>query len=279
MRIEEIPIEKIEVDDNQPRKDMVYIGELANSILKEGLINPIDVLKINGKYKIIDGERRFRAILLLKRKTINCIVRTKVKDTFVRQLIVDFHKEKLNIVEQAEAIQKLEDGGYSLQEIRQLLGLGKSKFQTLKKILRFNGNTKKLIKEGSLTQSIINNISMDLLNKNKEDEIIKAILEKKAKSRYQVEKIILEKSDIRFMVNEYLSDAYVFELKTTNFNKEIRENKEFIDRTIEKTITSNSNQLESELLLLKSRLVSIMEKLNERKNILNNEKQKVTTSK
>lgn len=269
MHVQKIKLSQIEVDKGQPRKDIINVGELASSINKEGLMSPIEVIDLgNSKYRIIDGERRFSAYKLLKKEEIDCIIKSEIKNVFIRQLISDFHKEKLNLVEQADAIKKLEDEGYNLEDIKMLLGIGTTKFQTLKKVLRFNGNTRQLIKEGTITQNIINNISMNDLDENKEDQIINEVVQKKAKSKYQISKIILERSNIRYIVNKYLTDSYVFEKRTCDFNKKLEENKKLIDKAISEIIKSNSNELERELSKLKFKVESIWEELQKRKKLV-----------
>ena len=266
MEIKKIKISQIEFDDNQPRKDIVNVGELSNSINKEGLMTPIELLDLgNDKYKVIDGERRLRACILLKYEEIDAIIKNKIKNVFIRQLISDFHKEKLNLNEQAEAVNKLENDGLNLEEIRLLLGIGKTKFQLLKKVLRFNPDTKRLITEGKLTTNIINNISFNDLDAGKENEIIKEIIDKKAKSKYQISKIILERSNVRYIVNKYLTDSYVFEKKTSDFNDKLMQQKRLIEDTIRITIKSNDNSLEQEIRLVKGRLESILQSIEQRK--------------
>lgn len=102
IKITEIPIQQISTKKNQPRKRMDKISELAVNIKKNGLINPISVEKTEeNKYKIISGERRYRAMTFLKWKTIPCIVRNRTK---YDSLAENFCREDLNIIEKARAI-------------------------------------------------------------------------------------------------------------------------------------------------------------------------------
>ncbi|TGL58657.1 ParB/RepB/Spo0J family partition protein [Leptospira ognonensis] len=72
----DIPVSEITVKEN-PRKQFndITIRELAESISAYGLLQPIVVRKKDGKYELINGERRLRAHLLLKRKTIIAIIK------------------------------------------------------------------------------------------------------------------------------------------------------------------------------------------------------------
>lgn len=71
--IKEILIDKIKPDKNQPRKtfDEEELKNLANSIIENGLLQPIEIDEEN---MIIDGERRWRAHKIAKKKTIRCVV-------------------------------------------------------------------------------------------------------------------------------------------------------------------------------------------------------------
>ena len=108
MKVELLSIKRIQFDPNQPRKEFESIQELARSIEVEGVIQPIEVTREkNGYFMVVDGERRLRACIFLNEDTIPCIIREKIDDRFIRQLVTDFHKKKLTLMEQADSIQKL----------------------------------------------------------------------------------------------------------------------------------------------------------------------------
>ena len=66
--IRNIPIDKINANIMQPRKDFGELKELADSIKEKGIIEPILVRPINGRFEIIAGERRYRAAKLVNLK-------------------------------------------------------------------------------------------------------------------------------------------------------------------------------------------------------------------
>ena len=77
MEMVDLPLNLIDEDKDQPRNqfDDEAIQELMNSIAELGLLSPIKVRKLdNGRYKIIYGNRRYKASKNLDRKTIPCIV-------------------------------------------------------------------------------------------------------------------------------------------------------------------------------------------------------------
>lgn len=105
MELREISLKNLFPDQNQPRKNF-EIETLAEAIQKNGIV-PIEVVPEGNKYKIVDGERRFRACKKLNLETIPCLVTEKRDNTLERQLVLDFHKEHFNPVEKARALKKL----------------------------------------------------------------------------------------------------------------------------------------------------------------------------
>ncbi len=107
MQIISVPINKIKPDPNQPRQTLDHdkIGEMAQSIITEGVINPIE---IDSKNFIITGELRWRAARVAKLKEVPCKV-LKIADTerFRRQVIENIHHNTMSDWDTAKAIEKL----------------------------------------------------------------------------------------------------------------------------------------------------------------------------
>jgi len=265
LEVRKIRIEDIEFDENQPRKDIAKIGELAESILKEGLIQPLEVQDLgNGRYRLIDGERRLRALKLIKKEEVECIVKRRVKNAFVRQVIGDFQKEKLNLVEQSNAIVKLEEEGYDRRQIMHLLGIKNTKYATLKKIQGLNDNTKELIIAGKITANVIHNLTKHELASSKEDEIMQDIVRNRRTSQYQIDKTVLERQNIRYVINRYLSDSYVFEKKTEEVNVRLRDDDKVIDMETRNALKSNDGNLRRELETLRNRIDAVLDLMKKR---------------
>ena len=110
---EEIQINKIEINKNQPRKSFneEKIKELSLSIKQHGIIQPITVRRIdNDKFQLISGERRFRASKLIGIKTIPAFIRdTDDKNLLELALIENIQRENLNSIEIAISYKKLID--------------------------------------------------------------------------------------------------------------------------------------------------------------------------
>ncbi|MBO7112610.1 MAG: ParB/RepB/Spo0J family partition protein [Bacteroidaceae bacterium] len=109
--INEIPLEQIHANPDQPRRDFDKEGleELAKSLREIGIIQPITLRKVKeGDYQIIAGERRFRAAGLAGLKTIPAYIRTADDENVMAMaLIENVQREDLNSMEVALACQNL----------------------------------------------------------------------------------------------------------------------------------------------------------------------------
>lgn len=108
--VENISMSLIAPNPFQPRKefDGESIDELASSIQKNGLIQPLVVRPYQSYYQIITGERRFKACQLLEWSNIPCIVQ-EVSDAemAIMALIENLQRENLSPVEEAQAYRQL----------------------------------------------------------------------------------------------------------------------------------------------------------------------------
>ena len=122
----EIPLDKIDRNDEQPRKnfDEVAMNELVNSIRIHGVITPIILVEKGDRYMIIAGERRWRASKRAGLKTIPAIVR-KYTTQQIREisLIENIQREDLNPIETANAIKQLMDEcNYTQEQVAERIG-------------------------------------------------------------------------------------------------------------------------------------------------------------
>ncbi len=107
MEIKQIPIDKIKLDKNQPRQtiDQNKVKEMAQAIITEGVINPIE---LDEKFFIITGELRFRASKLAGLKTVPCkILKINPTTRFRRQVIENLSHNTMTDWDTAKAIKKL----------------------------------------------------------------------------------------------------------------------------------------------------------------------------
>ena len=118
--INEVPIDQIEANPDQPRRefDSVALEELANSIMQLGLVQPITVRQLaEHKFQIIAGERRWRASQLAGLTAIPAYIRT-IKDENVMELalVENIQREDLNAIEIALAYEHLQEKSGLTQE-------------------------------------------------------------------------------------------------------------------------------------------------------------------
>ncbi len=132
-----LPLSEIDVDPNQPRRlfPAESLEELAASIREYGVMNPILVAPTaGGTYRIVAGERRYRACKLIGLDNIPAIIETqeegKESSTLAKQLVENLQREDLSPIERATAMGQLRDSyGWSVREIASKLGASKSLVQ------------------------------------------------------------------------------------------------------------------------------------------------------
>ncbi len=94
--------------------------KLMDSINDEGLMTPIVVRKINEKYEIIDGHRRFEAFKRLNKGSIECLVAEyDEKQAQAFSIIGNLHRKNLSTIEQAIAFKKILDSG-AFRDVKEL---------------------------------------------------------------------------------------------------------------------------------------------------------------
>lgn len=110
--VRSIPIDQIDRNPEQPRKlfDDEQLEELKESILAHGVLEPIIVRPIEGRYEIVVGERRWRAAKLAGLESIPAAVRPlSDREAMEMALVENLQREDLNPIEEAEAYKRLMD--------------------------------------------------------------------------------------------------------------------------------------------------------------------------
>lgn len=157
MDIIEIVTDLIDEDTDQPRYqfDEEALQELMRSIEEIGLLSPIKVRTTsNGRYKIIYGNRRYKASKMLGRPTIPCIVSTVTDEMeiYLEQIAENLTREGFSPIEEAEAFNKLLNDSKFKSSTKFLSGkLGKPESYIKNKceLLKFGNAVKKLIVGGT----------------------------------------------------------------------------------------------------------------------------------
>ncbi|XEC94359.1 ParB/RepB/Spo0J family partition protein [Paenibacillus tarimensis] len=157
MDIIDIAIEFIDEDQDQPRYqfDEESLQELMNSIGELGLLSPIKVRSTNdGRYKIIYGNRRYKACQALGLRTIPCIVSaaTDELEIYLEQIAENLTREGFSPIEEAEAFHKLMNDprfNSSTKYLSSKLGKPEAYIKNKCDLLKFGNAVKKLIVSGT----------------------------------------------------------------------------------------------------------------------------------
>lgn len=139
--INEIPIEQIEANPNQPRRefDETALNELATSIREIGIIQPITLHQVSAnRYQIIAGERRWRASQRAGLKSIPAYIRTLDDASIMEMALVEnIQREDLNAIEVALAYQQLMEGeGMTQEKVSTRVGKSRTAVTNYLRLLR-----------------------------------------------------------------------------------------------------------------------------------------------
>ena len=127
-RIRMIGLDKIDPSARQPRNELGDMKDLIASIKEKGILEPILVRPVEGRYEIIAGERRFRASKKLRLKEIPCI-EMDVEDSEAMEisLIENIQRKDLDVFEEAEGLKALSEiYKYNHAEIAEKIGKSRS---------------------------------------------------------------------------------------------------------------------------------------------------------
>ena len=154
--IQEISVGELDPNPDQPRKtfDDESIAQLSESIRDQGVLQPLLVVATpGGRYRIIAGERRYRAGRMAGLETLPCIV----KDIDVVQqmeiaLIENLQREDLNPLEAAKGINALmKQYGYTQEKVSTRLGKSRPAVANLLRLLSLPEEVTEMVRDGRLT--------------------------------------------------------------------------------------------------------------------------------
>lgn len=154
--VQQIKITEIEPNADQPRKkfDEDKLEELASSIKRYGVIQPIIVMPKDGYYQIVAGERRWRAAKKAGLTEMPCLVRTKTEqENREIALIENIQRENLNPIEKARGLRRLlDDYGLSQQQLADKLGMSRSGLTNNVRILNLDPRVIDLVLEHNFSE-------------------------------------------------------------------------------------------------------------------------------
>lgn len=156
-KLQEIRLNQIEPDPAQPRRQFeeTALQELASSIKIHGVVQPLVLIKNNGTFTIVAGERRYRAAKLAGLKTVPCIVRSlSAQHRLEISLIENLQRRDLNPLETATAYLKLrEQFNLTLEQIgRRVGGVSTAAVSNKLRLLKLPKMLQQLIFDGQLSE-------------------------------------------------------------------------------------------------------------------------------
>jgi ParB family transcriptional regulator, chromosome partitioning protein len=153
-----VPLEKIERDPLQPREDFdpAQIERLAESLKRDGLLQPITVLwsEEAGRYRIVTGERRFKAAQLAGWEAIGCNVLEHPlapDELLALQCVENLMREDLKPIEQARAFRTLLTvNGWSITRLAGNMGISQSAVSQSLRLLDLPATVQASVESGDL---------------------------------------------------------------------------------------------------------------------------------
>lgn len=154
-RVKELAIDRIDPNPYQPRTefDREHLKELATSIKRHGVLQPVVVRRVGDRYQLVIGERRLRAARIAGKATIPSIVRELEQSQSLKYaLLENLQREDLNPIEEARGYSTLMDEfGLTAPEISGILGKNRSTITNTVRLLTLPGQVIELISSGKLT--------------------------------------------------------------------------------------------------------------------------------
>ncbi|MFT4886836.1 MAG: ParB family chromosome partitioning protein [Pseudohongiellaceae bacterium] len=153
--LKHVPIELIQRGKYQPRTDMheEALEELANSIKKQGIMQPIVIRPISAdRYEIIAGERRWRACQIAGLDTIPALIKPVGDEAAIAMsLIENIQRENLNPIEEAMALKRLQDEfELTQQEVADAVGKSRASVTNLIRLIGLSIDVRKMLEHGDL---------------------------------------------------------------------------------------------------------------------------------
>lgn len=151
----EVPIQRVRVNPFQPRRrfDDDALDDLAESIRRNGLLQPLIVRPVGDAYEIVAGERRWRALKRLGHDRVPIIVRELSDDQMlVLALVENLQRENLSPLEEAAGYRQLiEEFDLTQEEVGRHVGRDRSTVANALRLLTLPDSVRELIQAGALS--------------------------------------------------------------------------------------------------------------------------------
>ena len=150
-----VPIEEIAPNPDQPRRHFAdeALAALADSVRRHGLLQPLVVRRVAGRYELLAGERRLRAATRAGLARVPVVVReARAEDRLELALIENVQRENLTPLEEAEAYRQLIDAhGFTQEEIAERVGKSRPAIGNALRLLGLPDAVKAMLESGELS--------------------------------------------------------------------------------------------------------------------------------
>ncbi|MBQ3440800.1 ParB/RepB/Spo0J family partition protein [Candidatus Saccharibacteria bacterium] len=185
--LKQLKLKEVFPDEEQPRRDFSpeAIDALAASIKEHGVLQPIVVTKEDGKYKIVAGERRWRAAKIAGLDKIPAIVRTLDSQNRLEiSIIENAQREDLNPIELATAYAKLKSQfNLSDEDIAAKVGKSEITIQNTIRLLNLPDDIKHIMVKEKLTEGVMRPLV------NRDEETIRKLVPKIVEEGWTARKV------------------------------------------------------------------------------------------
>lgn len=201
-RVQKLLIADISPNPDQPRKeiDPEALAELTESVKTHGVLQPIIVVRLEKGYRIVAGERRWRAAKAARHKDVPAIVRSlKELEQIELSLIENVQRVDLSPLEQALSVYRLQHQfNLTLEQIAQKLGKAPSTLSNLTRLLQLPEAARKSLADQRIHEGHARAILALRGNPRKQAELLSSILNNKWTIRQAEQFAVAAKSGATF---------------------------------------------------------------------------------
>lgn len=212
-RVVEVDISDIRPNPHQPRSefDIADIQSLADSILQNGILQPLTVRRGENRYELIAGERRLRAAKLAGLRAVPCIILDiSSRNSAIMALVENIQRQDLSFFDEASAIEKLITYyGMTQEDAAAKLGKAQSTIANKLRLLRLTADEREVIMKYNLTErharallrlAVLERVVKQNLNVEKTEAAVEEVIgKKKVQNSYKKRSKVFQ--NVRIFVN------------------------------------------------------------------------------
>ncbi len=193
-----IPIENITPNPDQPRQNLGDLSELVSSIREKGVLEPLLVRKVGGRYQIIAGERRYRAAIDAGLDEIPCVVRDSSDAEMMELALVEnLQRKDLTPFEEADGLKVLTDSyGYTHEMMAEKLGKSRSSVTETLALTAMPEEVRELCRRADIQSK---SVLLEIVRQNSPEKMTLLLerLQKEGSTRAEARRLTKERSTPR----------------------------------------------------------------------------------